>query len=45
MQRWARKHFDRHREVLEKHKSRGPAFREAVEALERTFGESCDDTP
>jgi hypothetical protein len=35
IQRLAKKHLDRHREVLDKHKAKGPAFREAVEQLER----------
>jgi hypothetical protein len=35
--RWGRKKFDQHREILEKHKEKGPAFRQAVDGLERMF--------
>jgi hypothetical protein len=38
-QRMLKKRFDRHREILEKHKERGPAFKQAVERLERMFTE------
>lgn len=40
LQRLAQKHLDKHREVLENHKLKGPAFRQAVENLERMFVES-----
>jgi hypothetical protein len=33
------KKLQKHREILEKHKERGPAFRQAVERLERIFTE------
>lgn len=39
LQRWAKKHVDLHREVLDKHKEKGPAFRQAVENLERMLVE------
>jgi hypothetical protein len=35
--RWGQKLFDKHRQVLEQHKEKGPAFRQAAENLERTF--------
>lgn len=35
LNRRLKKKFDQHREILEKHKERGPVFKEAVERLER----------
>lgn len=35
--RLAQRRIEQHREALEKHKQKGPAFRQAVEDLENSF--------